>query len=264
MLQESLLSSSFTLDTDTSTTRPFHQSSTLTPRYALPFFYSSTLRLTLSISQVAWVGKNEEELKAEGIAYKVGSFPMVANSRAKTNDDTEGLVKFLVDKDTDKILGCHIVRLPLLLLLIIPCSGSAVLTSSTTTDWIASGRFDLGGCSRYRVRGIGRGYRTNVACSPYQCVAPSHSSRIQSDCSSVAVSEAVKEAAMAAYDKRTSSLILRTVGVLIRCVSSHQLLILDFRFLFDSLQCFFDTLSHSPLVIPQLREAKKEEAETRE
>ena len=37
---------------------------------------------------------------------------MVANSRAKTNDDTEGLVKFLVDKDTDKILGCHIVRLP--------------------------------------------------------------------------------------------------------------------------------------------------------
>lgn len=35
---------------------------------------------------------------------------MVANSRAKTNDDTEGLVKFLVDKETDKILGCHIVR----------------------------------------------------------------------------------------------------------------------------------------------------------
>lgn len=34
---------------------------------------------------------------------------MVANSRAKTNDDTEGLVKFLVDKDTDKILGCHII-----------------------------------------------------------------------------------------------------------------------------------------------------------
>lgn len=59
--------------------------------------------------EVAWVGKNEEELKAEGVAYKVGSFPMVANSRAKTNDDTEGLVKFLVDKDTDKILGCHII-----------------------------------------------------------------------------------------------------------------------------------------------------------
>lgn len=66
--------------------------------------------LILPLHQVAWVGKNEEELKAEGIAYKVGSFPMSANSRAKTNDDSEGLVKVLVEKDTDKILGAHIVR----------------------------------------------------------------------------------------------------------------------------------------------------------
>ncbi|KAK4702103.1 dihydrolipoamide dehydrogenase, partial [Phenoliferia sp. Uapishka_3] len=59
--------------------------------------------------EVAWVGKNEEELKAEGIEYKVGTFNMAANSRAKTNDDTDGLVKVLVEKDTDKILGGHII-----------------------------------------------------------------------------------------------------------------------------------------------------------
>jgi len=59
--------------------------------------------------EVAWVGKNEEELKKEGVEYKVGTFPFVANSRAKTNDDTEGLVKMIVEKETDKILGIHII-----------------------------------------------------------------------------------------------------------------------------------------------------------
>ncbi|GAA5917524.1 hypothetical protein JCM5296_000192 [Sporobolomyces johnsonii] len=59
--------------------------------------------------EVAWVGKTEEDCKAEGIEYKVGNFPMVANSRAKTNNDTDGFVKVLAEKSTDKILGCHIV-----------------------------------------------------------------------------------------------------------------------------------------------------------
>ncbi|KAF2760080.1 dihydrolipoyl dehydrogenase [Pseudovirgaria hyperparasitica] len=59
--------------------------------------------------EVAWVGQNEQELKAQGIKYNVGSFPFSANSRAKTNLDTEGLVKFLADKETDRILGIHIV-----------------------------------------------------------------------------------------------------------------------------------------------------------
>lgn len=67
-------------------------------------------QLTPRTTQVAWVGKNEEELKAEGIAYSVGQYPMAANSRAKTNDDTDGFVKVLVEKDSDKILGAHIVR----------------------------------------------------------------------------------------------------------------------------------------------------------
>ena len=59
--------------------------------------------------EVAWVGQNEQELKAAGVKYKVGSFPFSANSRAKTNLDTEGLVKFLSDAETDRILGVHIV-----------------------------------------------------------------------------------------------------------------------------------------------------------
>ncbi|KAI9845402.1 MAG: dihydrolipoamide dehydrogenase precursor [Sclerophora amabilis] len=59
--------------------------------------------------EVAWVGQNEAELKAAGVKYKVGSFPFSANSRAKTNLDTDGLVKFLADAETDRILGIHIV-----------------------------------------------------------------------------------------------------------------------------------------------------------
>jgi dihydrolipoamide dehydrogenase len=59
--------------------------------------------------EVAWVGQTEEELKQKGIAYNVGKFPFRGNSRAKTNEDVEGMVKFLADKETDKILGVHIM-----------------------------------------------------------------------------------------------------------------------------------------------------------
>jgi len=59
--------------------------------------------------EVAWVGKNEQELKQNNIAYKIGKFPFAANSRAKTNADTDGFVKVLSCKETDKILGIHIV-----------------------------------------------------------------------------------------------------------------------------------------------------------
>jgi len=59
--------------------------------------------------EVAWVGQTEEELKKKNIAYRVGKFPFAGNSRAKTNADTEGFVKFLADKETDKILGVHIM-----------------------------------------------------------------------------------------------------------------------------------------------------------
>lgn len=59
--------------------------------------------------EVAWVGANEEQLKSEGIKYKVGKFPFVANSRAKTNLDTDGFVKFLADAETQRVLGVHII-----------------------------------------------------------------------------------------------------------------------------------------------------------
>ncbi|XP_033106542.1 dihydrolipoyl dehydrogenase, mitochondrial-like [Anneissia japonica] len=59
--------------------------------------------------EVAWVGKTEEQLKEEGIKYKVGKFPFSANSRAKTNADTDGLVKVIGDAETDRMLGAHII-----------------------------------------------------------------------------------------------------------------------------------------------------------
>ncbi len=59
--------------------------------------------------EIAWVGKTEEELKAAGIAYKTGKFPFSANSRAKTNHETDGFVKILADAATDQVLGAHLI-----------------------------------------------------------------------------------------------------------------------------------------------------------
>ncbi|KQU73190.1 dihydrolipoamide dehydrogenase [Aminobacter sp. DSM 101952] len=59
--------------------------------------------------EVASVGKTEEELKKAGIAYKAGKFPFTANGRARAMLHTDGFVKVLADKDSDKVLGVHIV-----------------------------------------------------------------------------------------------------------------------------------------------------------
>jgi len=59
--------------------------------------------------EVASVGKTEESLKADGVAYKAGKFPFSANSRARANADSEGFVKVIADAATDKVLGVHIV-----------------------------------------------------------------------------------------------------------------------------------------------------------
>jgi dihydrolipoamide dehydrogenase len=59
--------------------------------------------------EVAWVGKSEEELKQDGVAYKVGKFPFMANGRAKVNGTTDGFVKILADAETDRVLGVHIL-----------------------------------------------------------------------------------------------------------------------------------------------------------
>ena len=59
--------------------------------------------------EIAWVGKTEQQLKADGVQYKAGTFPFLANGRARALGDTSGMVKFLADAKTDEILGVHIV-----------------------------------------------------------------------------------------------------------------------------------------------------------
>ncbi|MGZ8290769.1 MAG: dihydrolipoyl dehydrogenase [Telluria sp.] len=59
--------------------------------------------------EIAWVGRTEQQLKADGVAYKAGTFPFMANGRARALGDTSGMVKFLADATTDEILGVHIV-----------------------------------------------------------------------------------------------------------------------------------------------------------
>ena len=65
--------------------------------------------VTYTSPEVASVGKTEEELKAAGVAYKVGKFPFTANARAKVNDEAEGFVKVLADASTDRVLGVHMI-----------------------------------------------------------------------------------------------------------------------------------------------------------
>ncbi|MBC7416451.1 MAG: dihydrolipoyl dehydrogenase [Herminiimonas sp.] len=59
--------------------------------------------------EIAWVGKTEQQLKEEGVAYKAGTFPFMANGRARALGDMTGMVKFLADAKSDEILGVHMV-----------------------------------------------------------------------------------------------------------------------------------------------------------
>ena len=71
--------------------------------------YDTVPSIVYTHPEVASVGKTEEQLKEAGVAYKVGKFPFMANSRAKTNHETDGFVKILADAETDRLLGCHII-----------------------------------------------------------------------------------------------------------------------------------------------------------
>lgn len=71
--------------------------------------YGNIPSVMYSHPEVAWVGKTEEQLKEAGIQYKVGKFPFIANSRAKTNMDAEGFVKILIDAESERLLGAHII-----------------------------------------------------------------------------------------------------------------------------------------------------------
>lgn len=71
--------------------------------------YNLVPSVVYTTPEVAWVGRTEEQLKAEGRAYKAGKFPFAANSRAKINHETDGFVKVLADAATDEVLGVHIL-----------------------------------------------------------------------------------------------------------------------------------------------------------
>ena len=71
--------------------------------------YEAVPSVVYTMPEIAMVGRGEEELKQAGIEYKVGKFPFTANSRARALNKTEGLVKVIADKTTDRVLGVHIV-----------------------------------------------------------------------------------------------------------------------------------------------------------
>jgi dihydrolipoamide dehydrogenase len=79
--------------------------------------------------EVASVGQTEEELKAAGIAYNVGKFPFTANGRARAIGDTDGFVKLLADKATDRLLGAHIIG---------PDAGTLIAELTTAIEFGAS------------------------------------------------------------------------------------------------------------------------------
>jgi dihydrolipoamide dehydrogenase len=59
--------------------------------------------------EIAWVGKTEQQLQSEGVRYRAGQFPFMANGRARAMGDTRGLVKCIADAETDRVLGVHII-----------------------------------------------------------------------------------------------------------------------------------------------------------
>ncbi len=84
--------------------------------------------------EIAWVGKTEQQLKAEGVEYRAGSFPFSANARARALGDTTGLVKVLADAKTDLILGVHIMG---------PFAGELIAEAVVAMEFRASSE-DLG------------------------------------------------------------------------------------------------------------------------
>ncbi|MEM1087874.1 MAG: dihydrolipoyl dehydrogenase [Pseudomonadota bacterium] len=71
--------------------------------------YNLVPSVVYTAPEIAWVGQTEDQLKEAGIKYKKGKFPFMANSRARTNHETEGFVKILAEEGTDRILGAHMM-----------------------------------------------------------------------------------------------------------------------------------------------------------
>jgi len=91
--------------------------------------YSAIPGVVYTDPEVASIGQTEEELKAAGTAYSVGKFPFTANGRARAMGNTEGFVKLLADKATDKLLGAHIIG---------PDAGTLIAEIATAIEFGAS------------------------------------------------------------------------------------------------------------------------------
>lgn len=71
--------------------------------------YDSIPGIVYTHPEIASVGKTEQQLKEEGTPYKIGKFPYMANGRARAMNETDGFVKLIAHKETDRVLGCHII-----------------------------------------------------------------------------------------------------------------------------------------------------------
>ncbi|MGD0106024.1 MAG: dihydrolipoyl dehydrogenase [Rhodopila sp.] len=91
--------------------------------------YDAIPSVVYTSPEVASVGRTEEELKLAGIAYKVGEFPFTANGRARAMGDTNGFVKILADKSTDRLLGAHVLG---------PDAGTLIAELTTAIEFGAS------------------------------------------------------------------------------------------------------------------------------
>ena len=91
--------------------------------------YSAIPGVVYTWPEVAAVGQTEEELKAAGVAYNVGKFPFTANARARAMAETDGFVKILADKTTDRVLGAHIIG---------PDAGTLIAELTTAMEFGAS------------------------------------------------------------------------------------------------------------------------------
>ena len=91
--------------------------------------YEAIPSVVYTSPEVASVGRNEEDLKSAGVAYNVGKFPFSANGRARAMGETEGFVKVLADKATDRMLGAHIIG---------PDAGTLIAELTTAMEFGAS------------------------------------------------------------------------------------------------------------------------------
>ncbi len=71
--------------------------------------YETVPNVIYTHPEIAWVGKTEQQLKAEGTAYNVGQFPFAASGRALAANDTQGMVKVIADAESDRVLGVHVL-----------------------------------------------------------------------------------------------------------------------------------------------------------